>query len=421
MSSSNDEQQPVPFKPIRLQRFLAQCGLGSRRDCEELITAGRVAIDGEVVTKLGTTVDPAAQTVALDGERLKLERKKYFLLNKPAGFLCTASDPEGRRVVLDLFPNEGPRLFTVGRLDENTTGLLVVTNDGDLAQKLAHPSYRIFRMYKAQVAGQPGPEIFEQLKQGLFFTEGKFRVHGVKPVKKQKDSTWVEILMTEGQNREIRRLFARVGHKIMKLERIGYGPLRLGRLPRGEYRDLTREELAELHAVLQRNQESEAPLEFSSAPPRRSGSRPDGERTGSRPKGGGAGTGNRTAGRRGGLKTGGQRSGPGGSSGRGAGRANEGTARRTAGGQSRSRSTGRRTSENATDRRRSDNHSHAADHRAQGTTGTGRQRTGREAPNRSSGGNRESAGGKSHRAARPAQRGPAKKRPPANRRGRGRR
>ncbi|WP_437229672.1 pseudouridine synthase [Planctomicrobium sp. SH661] len=258
--SSPQDSVPPSFKPIRLQRFLAQCGLGSRRDCEELITAGRVEVDGRTANELGTTVDPSTQTVSLDGERLKVERKKYFMLNKPSGFLCTSEDPQGRRVVLDLFPEEGPRLFTVGRLDENTTGLLLVTNDGDLAQKLAHPRYRIFRLYRAQVAGQPKAEVFEQLRQGLFFTEGKFRVHGVKPIKKQKDSTWVEITMTEGQNREIRRLFARVGHKVMKLERIGYGPLRLGRLAMGEYRDLSREELGELHAVLDRNQKGDALL-----------------------------------------------------------------------------------------------------------------------------------------------------------------
>lgn len=272
-----EENPSASGKPMRLQRYLAQCGLGSRRECEEYITAGRVEIDGTVVTRLGTTVDPAQQTVSLDGERLKLERKKYFMLNKPPGFLCTANDPEGRRRVLDLFPEEGPRLFTVGRLDENTTGLLIVTNDGDLAQKLAHPRYRIFRLYRAQVAGQPGPEIFQQLKDGLFFTEGRFRVYDVKPVKKQKDSTWVEVTMTEGQNREIRRLFARVGHKIMKLERIGYGPLRLGRVPLGEYRDLSRNELASLHSILQRNQQGGAaePPEGSAParPPRQSSGR----------------------------------------------------------------------------------------------------------------------------------------------------
>jgi len=274
--SSIEDSTPLAFKPIRLQRFLAQCGLGSRRDCEEFITAGRVEVDGKTVNELGATVDPSRQTVSLDGERLKVERKKYFMLNKPSGYLCTSEDPQGRRVVLDLFPEEGPRLFTVGRLDENTTGLILVTNDGDLAQRLAHPRYRMFRQYRAQVAGQPKREVFEQLKQGLFFTEGKFRVYNVKPVKKQKDSTWVEITMTEGQNREIRRLFARVGHKVMKLERIGYGPLRLGRLSIGEYRDLTREELAELHAVLERNQKGDAmiPSEGARTPIPRSRPRP---------------------------------------------------------------------------------------------------------------------------------------------------
>ena len=252
-SSSHPEDSGTA---MRLQRFLAQCGLGSRRECEDLITAGRIDIDGQPATKLGTTVDPVRQMVSLDGEKLKLERKKYYLLNKPPGFICTAHDPQNRRRVLDLFPADGPRLFTVGRLDENTTGLLVVTNDGDLAQKLAHPKHRIFRTYRAQVAGHPPREVFDQLKQGLFFQEGKFRVHHVRPVKKQGQSTWVEITMTEGQNREIRRLFARVGHKIMKLERIGFGPLKLGRVPLGQFRELRKNELAELHSILERNRSS---------------------------------------------------------------------------------------------------------------------------------------------------------------------
>jgi 23S rRNA pseudouridine2605 synthase len=253
---------------MRLQRFLAQCGLGSRRECEELITAGRVSIDGDLVTELGTKVDPAQQSVELDGEPLKLEKKRYYLLNKPSGFLCTRRDPQGRRTVFDLFSDQGPRLFTVGRLDENTTGLLLVTNDGDLAQKLAHPRYRIYRTYKAQIAGHPGREVFQQLKQGLFFTEGKFRVHNVKPLKKQGKSTWVEITMTEGQNREIRRLFARVGHKVMKLERIGFGPIRLGRVPLGQYRELRRDELARLHDLIARNQ-SDGPPQKPPRKPRR--------------------------------------------------------------------------------------------------------------------------------------------------------
>ncbi|MCA8999984.1 MAG: pseudouridine synthase, partial [Planctomycetaceae bacterium] len=230
----------------------------SRRECEELITTGRIEIDGQTVTKLGTTVDPASQEVSLDGERLRVEFKKYYMLHKPPGFLCTAKDPAGRPVVLDLFPPDGPRLFTVGRLDENTTGLLIVTNDGDLAQKLAHPRYRIYRLYRAQVAGEPTQETFDELKEGFYFQEGKFRAYDIKRTKKQGHSTWVEITMIEGQNREIRRLFARVGHKVMKLQRIGFGSLRLGRLPVGQYRELRKDELAELHGILHRNQ-TEAP------------------------------------------------------------------------------------------------------------------------------------------------------------------
>lgn len=237
---------------VRLQRFLAGCGFGSRRSCEELITSGRVTVNGTVAA-LGATIDPQQDDVAVDGQRVRMERKKYYMLNKPPGYLCTAYDPAHRPLVLDLFPEDGPRLFTVGRLDENTTGLLIVTNDGDLAQKLAHPRYRIYRQYKALVAGHPTREIFDQLKEGFYFTEGKFRVYDLRPLKKQGDSTWVEVTMTEGQNREVRRLFARVGHKVMKLQRIGFGPLHLGRLPLGEYRELTSGELAQLYDVLDRN------------------------------------------------------------------------------------------------------------------------------------------------------------------------
>lgn len=273
--SGPESEDAVPVRPrIRLQRYLAACGLGSRRECEEYISSGRVSIGGEVVSELGVTVDPQTDHVELDGERLHMERKRYYMLNKPPGYLCTASDPAGRPRAIDLLPGDGPRLFTVGRLDEATTGLLIVTNDGDLAQKLAHPRHRIYRLYKAQVAGHPGPDVFEQLKEGMYFTEGKFRVHDVRPVKKQGKSTWLEVTMREGQNREVRRLFARLGHKVMKLERIGFGPLRLGRLPLGQFRELRREELAKLHEVLTRNRD-----ESTGVDSRRGGANPPRQRT----------------------------------------------------------------------------------------------------------------------------------------------
>jgi 23S rRNA pseudouridine2605 synthase len=173
-------------------------------------------------------------------------------LNKPPGYLCTNYDPGGRRRVLDLLPPGGPRLFTVGRLDENSTGLLIVTNDGDFAEQLAHPRHQIFRTYHVQVAGHPKREVYEQLKQGMFFTEGKFRVLGIKSLKKVGQSAWLEVVLSEGQNRELRRLFARVGHKVLKLARVSFGALKLGKLKMGEFRDLTTREIATLRELVDR-------------------------------------------------------------------------------------------------------------------------------------------------------------------------
>jgi len=237
--------EPKPHL-VRLQRYLASCGLGSRRACEELIVSGRVTINGKTVTELGTKVDPQSQKVALDGETLRMERKKYYALNKPTGVLSTNRDPEGRTRVIDLFPADEPRLFTVGRLDEDSEGLLIVTNDGDLAQKLAHPKFRVLRTYQMQVAGIPTGEELAQLKKGLHFAEGKFRVQEAYIVKVRGQSALVEIVLAEGHNRELRRLFARIGHKVMKLKRVSFGPIHLGSLPRGQYRELRRDELAGL-------------------------------------------------------------------------------------------------------------------------------------------------------------------------------
>lgn len=261
------EPPPQP-RLIRLQRYLAACGIGSRRACEEYITAGRVTVDREIVSELGTKVDPQTQQVALDGEPLKMERKKYYMLNKPPGVLCTNRDEQGRPRVIDLFPASGPRLFTVGRLDEHSEGLLIVTNDGDLAQKLAHPRHRIFRTYEIQVAGHPTRDQLRDLKKGLHFAEGKFRAYSVRPLKKQGRSTFIEIVLTEGRNRELRRMFARIGHKIINLKRVAFGSLRIGKLAPGEFRELGREELAALHELLTKSSQPPA------RQPRRRTSRP---------------------------------------------------------------------------------------------------------------------------------------------------
>jgi 23S rRNA pseudouridine2605 synthase len=230
---------------MRLQRFLAATGLGSRRKCEEYIVAGRVSVDGQVIRDMGTRVDPH-QEVRVDTEVVRRDPPRYFLLNKPRGYLCTSSDPAGRPRAIDLVPQGRLRLFTVGRLDESSEGLILLTNDGELAHRLAHPRFQVPRTYGVQVAGRPTPETFSALKQGLYFTEGRFKVHWVKRVGTKGNSTFLEVGLSHGQNREIRRLFARVGHKVMRLRRVAFGPLSLGRLGEGRFRPLSGHELTAL-------------------------------------------------------------------------------------------------------------------------------------------------------------------------------
>jgi len=236
--------------PIRLQKFLASAGLGSRRHCEEFIETGRVSIDGDVVVDLGTRVDPTDQKVRVDGELVRAQPQRYYLLNKPPGYVCTNRDPAGRQCAIDLVRDSSLRLFTVGRLDENSRGLLLVTNDGKLANRLAHPRYQVRRQYQVQVAGIPTQQTIKQLKQGVRFSDGIFRVQGIKRLKSKGKSSFLEIVITEGQNREIRRLFARAGHKVMKLQRVGFGPLKLGRLAEGKFRPLSDREVNSLKGLL---------------------------------------------------------------------------------------------------------------------------------------------------------------------------
>lgn len=233
----------------RLHKILAAAGISSRRKCEEYVLAGRVTVDGEVVTDLAYRVEPGEHDVRLDGERLRPQAKRYFLLNKPQGVLCTNYDPRGRVRAVDLIPANETRLFTVGRLDESSEGLLIVTNDGDLAQKLAHPKFQVPRVYKVQVAGLPSRETLAELKKGLFFTEGKFAVQRVRVLRAHGKSSFVEVELTQGHNREIRRLFARVGHKVMWLQRIAFGPLKLGELAPGKFRPLTGPEIKALASL----------------------------------------------------------------------------------------------------------------------------------------------------------------------------
>lgn len=244
-SSQSDESNPPDSLDSleRLQKVLASAGIASRRHCEEYIRDGRVTVDGKTVKELGIKVDPRTQKVCLDGEPVKHQKKQYFLVNKPAGVVCTNADPNGRPRVIDLLPPWHGRLFSVGRLDESSEGLLIVTNDGELAHALAHPRFQAERVYRCIIAGIPSDETFQSLQKGLHFTEGKFRMRDVRRVKSNGKSTLVEVILTEGQNREVRRLFARVGHKVLKLRRTAFGPLKLGELQPAAYRPLTSTEV----------------------------------------------------------------------------------------------------------------------------------------------------------------------------------
>jgi 23S rRNA pseudouridine2605 synthase len=230
----------------RLNKVLAHAGVGSRRHCEELITAGRVAVDGRTVRELGTRVDMATQRVSVDGEPIRAERHVYWLVNKPRGYISSSYDPEGRPLVLDLVPKVSQRVYTVGRLDEASEGLVLLTNDGDLAHRLLHPRFGVEKTYVVQVAGTPTPANLKQLLQGVWLSDGHVRAKKVKRLKGQGGSTWLRIVLSEGRNREIRRMLARLGHKVLRLRRVALGPVPLGTLPLGKARRLTVQEVEAL-------------------------------------------------------------------------------------------------------------------------------------------------------------------------------
>ena len=234
---------------VRLQKVLAESGVASRRHSEAIIKEGRVLVDGKVVTELGTKVDPHIQKIEVDGKAIQPQHKAYYMVNKPEGFLCTNDDPEGRDRVIDLLPKTRERLYPVGRLDEASQGLMLVTNDGPLANRLLHPRYGVPKVYRVQVVGFPEREALDTLRTGQEFSDGKFHVEAFKVTKTQGDSTFLEIVLKEGHNREIRRLFARIGHKVLKLQRIAFGPLRLGTMKLGEFRHLTSFEVRQLKDV----------------------------------------------------------------------------------------------------------------------------------------------------------------------------
>jgi 23S rRNA pseudouridine2605 synthase len=229
----------------RLQKVLARAGLGSRRACEDLIREGRVTVNGQVAA-LGDRVDPRTDRVEVDGSRVPLDPElRYLVLHKPRGVVTTARDPQGRPDVSRYYP-EGVRVFPVGRLDRDTEGLLVLTNDGELANRLLHPRYGVEREYLAEVEGRPTERALSALRRGVELEDGPARVAAVRRVGDVGERGAVRIVMTEGRKREVRRLLEAVGLPVRRLVRVRFGPIRLGRLGPGEVRELDAAEVREL-------------------------------------------------------------------------------------------------------------------------------------------------------------------------------
>ena len=249
--------QPSP-EGERLQKVLAAAGVASRRECEQLILEGRVEVDGTVVDVLGTRVNPLTNEIRVDGESLPQPKLLYFAVHKPPGVVSTARDPSGRPRVIDLLPPAMPRVFNVGRLDMASEGLIIVTNDGELANQLTHPRHGVEKIYHVQVAGHPDAEIIGRLRRGVHLAEGFAKIKHVKIKSRRKKSTVLEMVLDEGRNREIRRLLARVGHKVQRLVRIAIGSIRLADLPSGGVRQLTRDEVDGLRRTIRQTPKRKA-------------------------------------------------------------------------------------------------------------------------------------------------------------------
>jgi 23S rRNA pseudouridine2605 synthase len=229
----------------RLQKILAKAGLASRRNAEELIRQGKVTVDGRVITEMGFRVDPDKQEIAFEGRPLRLKEEKiYLLLNKPRGYVTTLHDPQGRPIVSSLLAGITSRVFPVGRLDFDTEGALILTNDGDFAQRILHPRFEIERTYQATVRGLPAREKIRLLEEGFELEGQKTWPARVRIVAREPATTTLEITIHEGRKRQVRKMFQAIGHRVLALKRIAYGGLRLGALPAGQYRRLTPADLA---------------------------------------------------------------------------------------------------------------------------------------------------------------------------------
>lgn len=231
----------------RLQKILARAGLGSRRKCEAIIRQGRVAVDGQVVTVMGYKADPGRQRITVDGRPVSgRQRTVYLLLNKPAGYVTTLSDPQGRPIVTDLLPELGVRVYPVGRLDVDSEGALLMTNDGPLTNAILHPRYGVHKTYRILVRGVPMEAELDRLRRGIILEGRQTLPARITLLEKDAANGRLQVVLHEGKKRQIRKMFAAIGHPVLKLTRIAYGRLRLGRLRPGQYRFLDEKDLKKI-------------------------------------------------------------------------------------------------------------------------------------------------------------------------------
>jgi pseudouridine synthase len=234
----------------RIQKYLSHAGISSRREAEKLIQEGRVVVNGKRVETLGMKIDPEKDKVKVDNKLVSLTRKIYILLHKPKRYITSLHDPQGRPVVMDLLPELGTKVFPVGRLDYDAEGLILLTNDGDLAQKLQHPLFQISRTYMVKVKGIPTAKDLSSLAKGIKLEDGFIIPAKVKKIKEATNNSWVEITVREGRNHLVKRMFARIGYPVLKLMRTGFDGLTLGGLPPGHYRSLIPSEVEKLKESL---------------------------------------------------------------------------------------------------------------------------------------------------------------------------
>lgn len=230
----------------RLQKIMAEAGIGSRRKCEDMIRDGQVKVNGHHVTTLPVLVDPQIDVITVSGRKLRMQRKVYFLLNKPRKVVCTNADPEGRLRAIDLLTGVKERVFPVGRLDTDSTGLLIMTNDGELANQLTHPRYGVHKTYVVEINGSITGEAIEQLKKSIRIKQGQTAMEKIKILHRGPRQSLLEVTLREGRNRQVRLMLARLGYKVKNMTQVKMGGLVLKGLGLGKFRPLTSEEIKSL-------------------------------------------------------------------------------------------------------------------------------------------------------------------------------